>query len=323
MKICGIARLIFLIVLPAALVSVAMAWGPEGSFERTLAIHGRVNLEITNGSGSIHIHTADSNSVHISARIKANSMFDSDAEEEIKKIEANPPIVQSGNSIHIGRNDDPDLQHVSISYEITVPPQTELRSRTGSGSQEIEGLRQMATVTAGSGTLTLRNLAAGVHAETGSGSIVLQGIQGDVTAKTGSGSIHATEVAGSFDAHTGSGHIDFQQASSGSVRAQTGSGSMDLDGLRGSLMAESGSGSIHASGMPVGPWTLHAGSGSVRLQLAANASYDLHAHTGSGSISVDAPVTAKSSSKHDFTGKVRGGGVSVNVESGSGSVDVQ
>lgn len=324
MKIRKLMYLLSLLALTAALTSMSMALGDEGSFQRTLTVQGPVNLEINNGSGSIHIHTANSNSVQISAQIKASNWFAGDVDAKIKKIEANPPIEQSGNSIRIGREDDPELlRDISISYEITVPPQTELRSHTGSGSQEIEGLRGMATVGTGSGSLTVRNIGSAVHAETGSGSITLDAIKGDVIAKTGSGSIHATEVAGSFEAHTGSGHIDFQQAASGSVHAKTGSGSIELHDVHGSLEADSGSGSIRASGLPVGPWTIHAGSGSVRLQVAENASFDLRAHTGSGSISVQQPVTMQTSSKHDFSGKVRGGGVPVNVDTGSGSVDVQ
>ena len=327
MKIRRAIYFVSLAGLLGACTCPSFAWpaDAEGSFQRTLTVSGPVNLEITNGSGSIRVRAGSSGSVQISAKIKATNGFDADAEAKVKRIEANPPIRQSGNSIYVGREDDPDLRrNISISYEINVPAQTELRSHTGSGTHEIEGLHGMATISSGSGSLSARNIEDAVHAETGSGSITIEQVKGNVIAKTGSGSINAIDVAGGFDAHTGSGHIVFQQSAQGSVRAKTGSGGMDLRNIRGSLNADLGSGSITADGAPVGPWTVHTGSGSVRLQMGSNASFDLHVHTGSGTISVQQPVTSQENkSKREFTGKIRGGGVPVEVETGSGSVDIQ
>ena len=75
------------------------------------------------------------------------------SEEKIKRLEANPPIQQSGNDIRIGHIDDPELRrNVSISYDVTVPATTELRVETGSGNQTVEGIQGPLEVTAGSGS---------------------------------------------------------------------------------------------------------------------------------------------------------------------------
>jgi DUF4097 and DUF4098 domain-containing protein YvlB len=69
---------------------------------------------------------------------------------------------------------------------------------------------------------------------------------------------------------------------------------------------------------------VHTGSGSVRLRLPQNASFDLDAHTGSGSINLNHPVTVQgSTSKKDIHGKVGGGGVPVEVQTGSGSIEIE
>lgn len=299
-------------------------WAAEGSFERTLKVTGPVRLDVSTGSGSVEVRTGSGNEVRISGRIKSTDWF-GNSEERVRKIEANPPIQQSGNDIRIGHQTDSDLMHnISISYELVVPADSELRSHTGSGNQTIAGLHGVVEVTSGSGGLKVSDIGNRLRAETGSGSIDVERVQGAVRARAGSGSIHANLVAGAFDAETGSGRITLEQSAPGSVRVDTGSGGMDLRGVKGSLEARAGSGGIEAQGEPSGPWSVKTGSGRVRLQLPTGSSFDLDARTSSGSLAVDHPVTVQGSlGKKHIQGKVRGGGVPVNVETGSGDIEIR
>jgi DUF4097 and DUF4098 domain-containing protein YvlB len=107
------------------------------------------------------------------------------------------------------------------------------------------------------------------------------------------------------------------------VRAETGSGGVELHGVRGSLAAKAGSGTIRADGSPTGAWNVRTGSGTVQLKLPPDAAFDLNAHTSSGSISVDHPLTVQGAiGRKDVHGKVRGGGVPVEVETGSGNIEI-
>jgi DUF4097 and DUF4098 domain-containing protein YvlB len=305
------------------LLSAQAALAAEGSFDRTLRVSGSVNLDVTTGSGSIQVRTGNSGEVQVHGHIKSTDWFGG-GEERIKEIESNPPIQQSGNDIRIGHLSSDLLHNISISYELVVPADTELRSHTGSGNQRVEGLHGTIEITSGSGGLKVSDIGNRVRAETGSGDIELDRIQGMVRARAGSGSIHATAVNGGFDAETGSGRISLEQSGPGSVRADTGSGGMELRGVNGSLEARAGSGGIEAAGQPSGPWTVHTGSGTVRLQLPSTAAFDLDARTSSGSLSVDHPVTVQGSlGKKHIQGKVRGGGVPVDVETGSGDIEIR
>lgn len=314
---------IFSFITAFAIPAVALA---EGYFQRTLSVTGPVNLDITSGAGSITVRVGSSSQVQVTGRIKATNWFGGgDDEDKVKRIEANPPIQQSGNTIRIGHIEDPSLRrNISISYEVSVPPQTQLHSHTGSGSQIVDGIRDTLDVGSGSGSLQISNIGNTVRADAGSGSISIDRVQGNVRAKTGSGTIRATGVAGGFEADAGSGSIKLEQTSPGAVRAETGSGSIELRGVQGSLEAKTGSGSIHAQGSPTGTWYLSTGSGGVRLQLPPDASFDLDAHTGSGSISTAHALNFEgSTARKDVRGKVRGGGVPVRVETGSGGIDIQ
>ena len=326
-------RLPTTVVLRRAILLSALAFAgstpalgaARGEFERTLQVNGTVNLQVETGSGSIDVRTGSSNQVRVVGHIWASEWFSGNADERVKRLESNPPIQQSGNDIRIGHIDDPELKrNISISYELVVPATTQLRASSGSGSQSISGISGTLEANTGSGSLKLSSIGSGVRAHTGSGSIEIDGAKGSVYARTGSGSIHATDVGGGFDGQTGSGHLTLEQSAPGSVRAETGSGGLDLHNVHGSLQAQAGSGNIKAEGEATGEWVVHTGSGSVQLRLPQNASFDLNAHTGSGSINLSHPVTVQGSiGRKEVRGKVGGGGVPVEVHTGSGNILIE
>jgi hypothetical protein len=302
----------------------------EGRFERTLNVTGSVDLDVTTGSGKIDVRAGNSSVVQIVGLIRANDDWRSNAQEKVRYLQSNPPIEQTGNVIRIGRIENEVYRNnVSISYEIVVPPATQVRSTTGSGSQEIEGVHGPVDAGTGSGSLTMYNIGDHVSAHTGSGRIELDRIAGEVEARTGSGPIRAEHIDGSVRAETGSGSIHVEQtaAEAGGARdvdLHTSSGQIEVSGVSGSLRAKTGSGRITASGMPAGDWELDASSGSVTLQLPSTASFDLVAHSSSGRVTVDHPVTVTGTlGRHEMRGKVRGGGHMIDVRTGSGNIAIQ
>ena len=303
-----------------------VAFAAEGSFQRTLQVSGPVDLDVQTGSGRINVRTGSSNTVQVNATIRSsNDWFGHDVEDRIHQIESNPPVEQHGNSIRIGHMNESSLFHnISISYDITVPADTKLSSQTGSGSQLVDGIHGPADVHSGSGSLEISNISSNVSADAGSGNITLQKINGSVHAHTGSGDVRASAIAGGFESRSGSGSVRLEQVAAGDVRVDTGSGGVELRGVKGALNARTGSGHIDADGEPFGDWRLHTGSGGVTVHMPAQAAFDLYAHTGSGSISVDQPVTVQGTvGRHELRGKVRGGGILVELETGSGSIHVE
>jgi len=312
-------------VVFACLHTLPASASAEGSFQRTLQVNGLANVDLTTGSGSINVRTGSAGQVQITGHVKVTTWFGSSSDERVKQITDNPPIQQSGNDIRIGHSVDLELFHsISISYDLVVPADTRLHSHTGSGNQDISGLHGTVEADAGSGGLRISDIGDTVRADTGSGNVEIDRVKGNVRAKAGSGSIHATDIAGGFEGRTGSGHITLDQTGPGAVRAETGSGGMELRGVNGSLQASAGSGTISADGNPTGSWSVHTGSGSVRLKLVSGAAFDLDAHTNSGSISVSQPVTVQGTiGRKELRGKVHGGGVSVEVTTGSGNIEIQ
>jgi len=289
--------------------SAAVAWNtPQGTFDKTLSVSGPVDLEVFTHSGDVRIRAGSSGSVQIHGKIYVGDhWFGGRREDDVHAIEQNPPIRQDGNSIHI---EYVNYRNISIDYEITVPEQTTVRTKSGSGDQTIEGTRGNAEATTGSGDVRLTNL------------------QGELRLQTGSGDVRAREVSGSVRGGTGSGDIEIEESGPGDIDLHTGSGNITARGVQGSFHGETGSGEITAEGKQSGTWDARTGSGNVRLRLPSNAAFDADISTSSGSIDVGAPiemtVQGRIGDAHkSIHGKVRGGGPLLRVHTGSGDIHIE
>jgi DUF4097 and DUF4098 domain-containing protein YvlB len=303
------------------------AHAAEGHFARTLQVSGAVDLEVQTGSGTIDVRTGDSSSVRITGTIRSSGgWFDgAGAENKVHYLEANPPIEQHGNLIKIGHLEDHELEHnISISYGIVTPAETRLRSNTGSGEQDVSGLRGPVEASSGSGHLRLTNIGDMVRASTGSGRISVDGVKGEVHASTGSGEIQATGVAGGLHASTGSGSVTLRQTAPGDVEVNTGSGTLQLEGVHGPVRAQTASGNILVEGEGQESWRLSTASGNVTVRLPSRQGFTLHARTVSGSIHSEREITVQGTlGKHELEGKVGDGAFLLDVSTVSGNIRVE
>lgn len=296
-------------LLFAALLSTPLF--ADGSFQRTFQVSGPVDLDVSTRSGNITVHTGSASTVIISATIRPSNSWlglSGNSESEIRDIEQHPPVSRSGNNIRI--ENIPEHMNISISYDITTPPQTSLHAHSGSG------------------TLAASSLRAPLDAKTGSGNIRLDDIDGNVNVSTGSGSIEADKVNGAVQARTGSGSVHMNLGGKGDVQASTGSGTISLDGVNGAVEAKTGSGNIEIAGTQKGDWRFSTGSGSVRLRVPSDSAFDVDAHTGSGRVYVQRPVTmqgdvSEASRGKTVMGKVNGGGPLLHVRTGSGNITIE
>jgi len=298
-----------LLVIAAALLSFSgarlQASEVEGAFDRTLRVSGTVDLDVTTGSGNIKVRQGAAGAVHVVGHIKVHDGSE-DGPSKVRALEANPPIEQKGNTVRIGHIEDSELRrNVSISYEVEVPADTHLHAQTGSGNQAVSGI---------TGPLNLN---------TGSGNIAATG-GSDVRANTGSGEIRLVSVKGSVVANTGSGNVRVEQSSLTEVRINTGSGNVVAEGIHGALKVVTGSGDIRVEGTQTAEWRLEAGSGTISVRLPADAAFDFYAHTGSGRIDSQHPVTMSGNlDRHELRGKVNGGGPLLQARTGSGNINIQ
>lgn len=308
----------------------AQAQRVEGSFQRTVTVSGSTSIDVVTGSGRIEVKPGPAGRVEISGNIRADDRWGMrtrrlSAEERVRRLEANPPIEQSGSTLRIGHIKDEELREgVSISYTLTVPPDVSLESNTGSGSQDIDGITGDLDARSGSGSLTIAKTGGAVRASTGSGGITADSVGGSFRATTGSGSIRATAVRGAIFAKSGSGGIEVTQDGSGDVEVSTGSGSVHLRGVRGGVQASTSSGGLTIQGQLAGDWRLSSSSGSIRLSLPRSQGFELDAHSSSGHIETDFPVTVTGvMQRRTLRGSSQGGGPLLHVRTSSGGIAIK
>jgi hypothetical protein len=308
--------------------ATARAQRVEGGFQRTLTVSGQADIDIVTGSGQIDVRQGGAGRVEITARIRADdgwgrSRSSLSAQERVRRIEANPPVEQNGNTVRIGHMTQDELRdNVSISYVVTIPPGAALRSRTGSGSQQID-VDGSVDAHSGSGSLRIRR-AGSVRASTGSGGVTADTVAGAFHATTGSGSIEAGRVGGAITAKTGSGGIEITQTASGDVDVSSSSGTVRVRGVRGGVHASTSSGGIHIQGELARDWRLSASSGHVTVDLPPRQGFTLDATSNSGGIDVDFPITVSGRiDRRSVRGAVDGGGPLLQVRTTSGGISIQ
>jgi len=321
-----------LLILFSVLVfgyAAAEARAETGSFERSFAIDGPLQLDIETDSGSIEIRSGPSGHAEVVGHAEPARSFlnrsANKAEELVRRFAANPPVEFARGRLSVGKNLDKDFnRYLVISYEVVIPATTEVASRTDSGSQSISGVSGPVDASADSGDVTLADIDGTVDASADSGDLKLTNIGDSAEASTDSGSIVADGIAGAFEAHTDSGDVRLLQNAPGDVVVSTDSGSSNLRGVVGALRVDSDSGDVVVEGQQQGDWRVETDSGSVRVSLPADAAFQLDARSNSSGINIDHPVTLQGKiSENRLTGEVRGGGSLLQIRTDSGDIRIE
>jgi DUF4097 and DUF4098 domain-containing protein YvlB len=315
------AGLILAVALLASCMDVASV---EGTFDRTLKVEGPVQLELSAGSGDVHISRGSAGEVHIRGEIRAHGWSPENSEQRLKDMEANPPISQENNLIRVGGVSRRG-NNASIDYAIEVPANTELHSASSSGDVEVTGIQGPANFTSGSGNISAFQIGNDVQAQAGSGDVKLSDVQGQVQVTTGSGDIDVRTAKGEIRLHSGSGDIQITEPND-NAEVETGSGDVRVDHARADLRIHTSSGEITIDGNPGASnyWDLRASTGDVTLHVAADPSFRLYAHTGSGDIDAGIPIVMEGTTeKHELRARIGDGKARVEVETSSGKITLR
>src|SRR5210317_2040317 len=126
------------VVLAVALIAslwFSEARAAKGSFEQTLNVDEPILLDVSTGSGSITVQSGPAGTIEIIGHIKVGtSLFrrsDKSAQELVDEIEQNPPVEMLDGKLRVGHMKGRAFRNVSISYEIVVPADTRVKSKTG------------------------------------------------------------------------------------------------------------------------------------------------------------------------------------------------
>lgn len=147
-----------------------------------------------------------------------------------------------------------------------------------------------------------------VNLRSGDGRLELSGTRAMAKLSTGDGRITVRDFEGAMNAHSGDGRVEVEGRFD-DLQLDTSDGSIDAEVRPGSKMT--------------GRWYIHTGDGSVHLRLPDGFDADLDARSGDGRIDVSMPVTMNGSmNRNSVRGKINGGGQTLEVRSGDGSISI-
>jgi DUF4097 and DUF4098 domain-containing protein YvlB len=212
----------------------AQSLGVDGSFDRTLRVDGPVDLDVFSRSGHIRVKVGPADAVHVAGQIRAYGSLTwvhvYSPTEQAKMLESNPPIEQSGNRITVGRiSDDALASNVTISYEVTVPPNTRLRANSRSGDQTIDAIQGPVSASTRSGSIRIGSVPGGVDIDTRSGEVEVRDQNSNVRVTSRSGHVRlAGQPSRTWSVATRSGDVEV-------TLPQDGGAEVDVDSRSGSV----------------------------------------------------------------------------------------
>ena len=148
-----------------------------------------------------------------------------------------------------------------------------------------------------------------VNLRTGDGKIDIAGLKGEMDLHSGDGSENLEGIDGKLHASTGDGHIT-AHGRFDELELKTGDGHVEVRASAGSSLAAG--------------WRLETGDGSVSLEVPGDLAADVDLHTSDGHIDLDMPVTTEGKIReNEVHGKLNGGGSSLIIRTGDGSIHLR
>ena len=277
------------VVLAGALLGGGMLLAPAGvradEVAKSFTVSGHAHVRVQTDDGSVRVSTGDIKQVEIRVEYtgyKLDRDLQVSTSQNGDSVEVIAKTRTGGNWFNFG------VRHSSLRVEVHMPKDADLEVTSGDGSVEADSI---------TGNLDVR---------TGDGHISVQGAKGNIRLHTGDGHIEGRALDGRADITTGDGHVNVEGRFD-ALTIKTGDGS---------VTARAGKGSTVAA-----PWNIHTGDGSVDLDLPGEMQANLDASTHDGRISLGIPVMVEGTfSSTKILGKMNGGGQTIVVRTGDGSI---
>jgi DUF4097 and DUF4098 domain-containing protein YvlB len=267
-------------------IALLAASGPAQGEEvdKTFSITGHARVRIETDDAGVRVSTGDIKQVEVRVTYTGYKL-DRDLRVSTQQNGDSVDIVAKTSGVSFW-NWGP--HHASVRVEVHMPENADLTVHSGDGSVEAD------------------SITGNVDVTTGDGSITVQGAKGTMRFHSGDGHIEARGLDGSVDASAGDGHINLEGRFD-ALSIRTGDGSVSARALAGSKVATN--------------WTIHTGDGSVDLEVPGDLQANLDASTHDGHISMGLPVTVEGSfSSSSIHGKLNGGGATLSIRTGDGSI---
>lgn len=292
---------------------------------------GTLVVDVDLGSIDVKSHDAGEVAVEVFRKISGG------AKEDEEEFLADRPvtITPEGDTVRIesraqvqGNAPARGKQRVEARYTITVPAKFNAQIKTAAGAIAVSDVTGEVKAGSSAGGLNFARVHGPLDASTASGAIKVVDCEGEQQVKTSRGGIEVSGGSGSFDGKTAAGLVSVKDFR-GSVQVKSAGGGISVENVAGKVDGKTAGGAIAAKfASPLsGDVDLKTVGGGVTVQVAENAAFNLDAATAGGSVSSDLTVESADDGgktvRNRLKGPVNGGGKSVVLRSGGGSIQVK
>jgi DUF4097 and DUF4098 domain-containing protein YvlB len=272
-------------------------------YVKSYSIANRAVVHVTTNDGSVSIITDDSKQVELRVQFEGYELDKTlhvDSSQQGDQVELTARVVgQFG--IMLGRR--------KVHIEIRMPKDGDLQVETGDGAVEASALNGSISIHTHDGSIKANHLSGSIDLHSGDGSINVSSLMGSVRLRTGDGAIEGSDLDGTFEANSGDGRIRLVGRFD-ALKVKSGDGGVEARALQGSKLDSA--------------WNVVTGSGSVEIALPGTLQVNIDATTGDGHISLDMPVSVQGTiSKSQVHGKMNGGGQTLTIHTGDGSIHLK
>lgn len=202
-----------------------------------------MGLDVETANGRINVQRAQSNTIEITAEIRAHT------QERLDNTFIVANQMDEDLIVRVEWADGLRLNNEGCSFTIAMPSTERINLTSRNGRLTVESLSGEATLRTSNGRITVIDHVGDVEAHTSNGRIVLESIDGGVRADTSNGAIRVIGVSGPVTADTSNGsvRVELTDDNPGPVNIDTSNGSIALvvgETFAGSLVADTSSGSI-------------------------------------------------------------------------------
>ena len=255
-------------------------------YVKTYTVSNRANVRVDTSDGSVNVTTGDTKEVEFRVEYKGYAL------DKTLQIESS----QHGDEVELTAR-IPVRFFISLGMtrrlhiEVRMPKDADLQVRTSDGSVKASGV---------SGTIDLHS---------SDGAITVSSLKGTVRLRTSDGSIEGSDLDGKCDASTSDGRIRLSGRFD-VLSVKSSDGSVGIEALRGSKLDSS--------------WSVTSGDGGIEIAVPADLPANIEASSGDGRVTTDIPITIEGvMSKSKVHGKINGGGSTLTIHTGDGSIHLK
>jgi DUF4097 and DUF4098 domain-containing protein YvlB len=283
-------------------------WG-KAKYERTVQQRAPLapgsTVVAKTSSGSITITGADVTDCNVAAQIRVQAPTEEEAREIAEKVEIKLEPVGQTLTVEAEKPPRKRRRSISISYDITVPKQTNIDCTSSYGSIKLNNIDGNVKGKTSSGSISAEDIQGSAKLDTSYGPVTGRNITGDnIQLKSSSGSIRAENIVGPVNLNTSYGSITCDDISGGDIKLRTSSGKIKLSKSSGK------------------DYDLHTSYGSINADELTGDSLKLHSSSGGIYVSEASADTADISTSY---GRIKCRGLTtadLTAKSGSGNIEI-